>query len=99
MSFSQKLRDASPYIAVLCAAVYLYYVAAHISYSAIPDQMGPERWPEIVIFVLGFVCVLEIGRRLFTQSSDVQPAETSNDSEASKDEELLNPKQTHVPLV
>jgi putative tricarboxylic transport membrane protein len=99
MSFSQKLRDASPYIAVLCAAVYLYYVAAHISYSAIPDQMGPERWPEIVTAVLGFVCIVEIGRRLFVSPSGVRPTETGNDSESSTDDELLNPKQTHVPLV
>lgn len=93
MSFSQKLRDVAPYIAVLCAAVYLYYVADHIAYTAIPDQMGPERWPEIVTCVLGFVCIVEIGRRLFTSPIDVQA------SEPDKDDELLNPKQTHVPLV
>jgi putative tricarboxylic transport membrane protein len=91
MPFSQKLREIAPYIAVLCAAVYLFHVAEHIVYTPIPDQIGPERWPEIVICILGFVAIVEIGLRLFGARSEAPAAD--------QDDELLSPRQTHIAAV
>ncbi len=94
MSTTQKLRDIAPYLLVLCAAVYLYYVADHIAYTAIPDQMGPERWPKIIISLLAGVCALEIVRR------SIAPAAVDTAAEPDEfEQELLVPAQTHVPLV
>lgn len=94
MPISQKLRDIAPYLIVLCVAVYLYYVADHIAYAAIPDQMGPERWPKIIICLLGLVCAFEVVRRSFVPAA-AEVTEQPDEFE----QELLVPPQTHIPLV
>jgi putative tricarboxylic transport membrane protein len=94
----QKLRDVAPYVIVLCGAAYLYYVTDHIAYAPIPGQMGPERWPKIIVGVLAFVCAIEIVRRLVMPAAAV-PAPTGEDTPGETEDEWLRPKQTHTALV
>jgi putative tricarboxylic transport membrane protein len=95
MSFTRRLGDAVPYALILCAAVGLYYVADHISYAAIPDQMGPDRWPKIVISVLILVCGIELVRRLIARSDSVEPSSDPQELEA----DLMSHHQAHPGLV
>lgn len=64
MTGAKRSFDILPYVLIMGAAVGLYYVADHIVYTAIPNQIGPDRWPKIIIGLLFFVCGFEIVRRL-----------------------------------
>jgi putative tricarboxylic transport membrane protein len=64
MTSTKRFVDIVPYVLIMGAAVGLYYVADHIAYTAIPDQIGPDRWPKMIIGMLFFVCGFEIVRRL-----------------------------------
>ena len=94
MEISKKYRDMLPYVVVLGIAIWLYYVADHIVYTAIPDQMGPDRWPKMITAALAFVSAFEILRRFVTSA----PADVVSEEEKTE-ESLLHPKQTHIPMV
>lgn len=94
MELSKKYRDVLPYLIVLGVAVWLYYVADHIAYTVIPDQMGPERWPKMITAILAFVSAFEIMRRLITSAP-----ENVAIGDQKLDDELLHPKQTHIAMV
>jgi putative tricarboxylic transport membrane protein len=93
----QRLREATQYAIILCGAAYLWYVADHIAYAPIPGQMGPERWPKIIVGVLAIVCAIEIVRRLILPSATAVSAPQGEEKDA--EDEWLRPKQTHIPLV
>ena len=94
MHLTKKHRDIVPYLIVLGIAVWLYYVADHIAYTAIPDQMGPDRWPKMITAILAFVSAFEVVRRLIASA----PIEAGVE-ENTLDDELVHPKQTHVAMV
>lgn len=95
MTAAKKFIDIVPYVLIMGAAVGLYYVADHIVFTAIPDQIGPDRWPKIIVGILFVVCGFEIVRRLVAGGSvrDV-PSET-DDLDAS----LAMPHTTEPGLV
>ncbi len=64
MSAAKWLADFGPYVFIICVGIGLYYIADQISYAAVPGQMGPERWPKIIIGMLIAVCGFEIVRRI-----------------------------------
>lgn len=64
MATTVRLKDIAPYGVVLAAAGALYGVADRIAYTEIPNQIGPEVWPKIVLVLLIGVCLFEIVRRL-----------------------------------
>ncbi len=59
---SARLRRALPYVLVALAALYLYYVAAHIQYEHRAGTMGPDFWPKLVLGLAIVVCLYEIVR-------------------------------------
>lgn len=95
MSVAKRFADIAPYLLILCGAVGLYYVADHIVYTPIPDQIGPDRWPKIIIAILFSVCVFEIVRRLIAGAPAPEAAPEATDLEA----ELLLPHTTRPALV
>lgn len=94
MELSRKSREALPYLIVLGIAVWFFYVASHIAYTSIPNQMGPDRWPKMISATLAVISAFEVLRRLLTPA----PAETKINEEALEDH-LVHPTQTHVPEV
>lgn len=64
--FYRWIVDLGPYVFITCIGIALYYTASRISYAAVPGQMGPERWPKIIIGLMIAVCAFEIARRIFT---------------------------------
>lgn len=95
MSVAKRFVDVAPYLLLLCAAAGLYYVADHIAYSAISDQIGPDRWPKIVITILFSVCVFEIVRRLIANG----PARGTVLEVVGLEAELMMPHTTRPALV
>jgi len=94
MEISKRYREIFPYLIVLGIAVWLYYVADHIVYAAIPDQMGPDRWPKMITAALAIVSGFEILRRFLTSA----PAELAPKIEEA-DDGLIHPKQIHIGMV
>jgi putative tricarboxylic transport membrane protein len=90
----KKIRDAGPYLIVLGIAGWVYYVADHISFTAIPNQMGPDRWPKMITATLALVSAFEIIRRLLFSAPVIADVE-----ESGLEEELIHPKQTHIAMV
>lgn len=71
--FLKWLRELGPYALIVCVAIAFYRVAAEISYVEVPGQMGPERWPKIILVLLIAVCAFEMVRRII-QSVRPRPA-------------------------
>lgn len=63
-SLTRWVSDLGPYVFIICVGIGLYYIADQISYAAIPGQMGPERWPKIIVGLMMAICAFEIIRRL-----------------------------------
>lgn len=64
MPVATRLWRLAPYVIILAVGIALYLVADRIAYSEIPGQLGPDRWPKLIIAVMVGVCLFEIGRRL-----------------------------------
>lgn len=73
MSPALNLRQFVPYVVVLSGAVAFYAIADKIEYSSIPDQLGPDLWPKIILTLLITVCLYEIGRRAFAFNAPAAP--------------------------
>lgn len=64
-----RFKQMGPYLILLAGAVILYVVANQIEYSQIPDQIGPDEWPKIILTLLMLVCCFEIGHQLLFAST------------------------------
>ena len=87
------LLELGPYVLIVGVAIALYRVASQISYTEIPGQMGPERWPKIIIALLICVCAFEIVRRIVVTLRP-RPA-----AEAAEDEGFSQQMEAHPMLV
>jgi putative tricarboxylic transport membrane protein len=75
MPVATRLRRLAPYVIILAVGLTLYAVADRIAYTATPGQIGPDRWPKLIIMLLIAVCVFEIGRRLLAGPAEEPGAE------------------------
>lgn len=91
------LRDLGPYVLIIGAAIALYRVASEISYTEIPGQMGPERWPKIIIALLIGVCAFEIVRRIVVSIRPPRPV--ANTADEIGDEGFSQQMEAHPMLV
>lgn len=93
-----RLRQMGPYLILLAGASALYIVANKIDYTHIPDQIGPDEWPKIIIILLILVCLFEIGRQvLFTPSPE--KAISATPPIAGPDEALVEAHANNTLLV
>lgn len=90
------LRELGPYVLIVGVAIALYRVASQISYTEIPGQMGPERWPKIIIALLICVCAFEIVRRIVVI---LRPRPVAGAAEATEDEGFSQQMEAHPMLV
>jgi putative tricarboxylic transport membrane protein len=88
MSVATRLRRLAPYVIILAVGLALYVVAGRIAYMEIPGQIGPDRWPKLIIALMIGVCVFEIGRRLLMSPAADEPAQ---DAEGWEDDEAGPP--------
>lgn len=90
------LRELGPYVLIVGAAIFFYHVASEISYTEISGQMGPERWPKIIIGLLIAVCVFEILRRIVVS---VRPRSVVAGEDDLADEGFSQRMEAHPLLV
>ena len=96
MSFMKWLREIGPYALIICVATALYRVAAQISYAEVPGQMGPERWPKIILVLLIAVCAFEMVRRII---KSVRPRPAVDAAGDLDDEGFSQQMEAHPVLV
>lgn len=72
--------DVGPYLVMIGIGAVLYYFASHITYQAISGQMGPERWPKIVVGLFIAVCAYEAIRRIIVAARGV-PVKQNDESD------------------
>lgn len=90
------LRELGPYLLIIGAAIALYQVASQISYAEIPGQMGPERWPKIILALLIGVCAFEIVRRIILS---VRPRFAADIADEMDDDGFSQQMEAHPLLV
>jgi ABC-type Na+ efflux pump permease subunit len=61
---NSRLKKILPYIALLIASAYLYYLAGKIDYPSQGERIGPDFWPKIILMLLGATCAYEIVKNL-----------------------------------
>jgi putative tricarboxylic transport membrane protein len=92
MSTARLFRDLAPYLVVLVAAAYLYHLADSFEFQAMPDRLGPDAWPKLILGLIVIVCLYEFGRRVIVAMIQ-RPVEATRHS----DEETR--EQTHTGAV
>ncbi|HTJ02337.1 MAG TPA: tripartite tricarboxylate transporter TctB family protein [Methylovirgula sp.] len=65
MPLLRRMKRIAPYVVLLLGTAWLYTVANNIRFISIPDQIGPDVWPKIVLTLLMVACVFAMIRKLF----------------------------------
>lgn len=65
MPLLRQMKRIAPYVVLLLGTAWLYTVANKIRFIPIPDQIGPDVWPKIVLCLLMVACVFAMIRKLF----------------------------------
>jgi len=94
--FLKWLRDLGPYALIISVAIAFYKVATEISYVEVPGQMGPERWPKIILVLLIGVCAFEMVRRIIQAVRPRPAADAAGDMD---DEGFSQQMEAHPLLV
>jgi putative tricarboxylic transport membrane protein len=94
--FLKWLRELGPYALIICIAIAFYKVATEISYVEVPGQMGPERWPKIILLLLMAVCAFEMVRRII---QSVRPRPAAADAAGDMDDEGFSQQMEAHPLL
>jgi putative tricarboxylic transport membrane protein len=58
-----------PYALVFCGAAFLLYSAENFEFTAAADQIGPDSWPKLVLYMIMATSAFEGVRRLLTARS------------------------------
>jgi hypothetical protein len=59
-----RLIRVMPYVLLLVATVYFYYLSTNIRFPAHGSRIGPDFWPKIILLLLGATCAYEIIKNL-----------------------------------
>ena len=69
MSQSYKPARIAPYATLLTASAYLYYRAHHFDYTQVPERIGPDAWPRMILLLLMVICSWQILRLAISSSA------------------------------
>lgn len=60
-----RLHKQVPYIVVLLAASYLFFLTTRFDFSAPGGRIGPDFWPKAILLLAMITCAYEIVKNLF----------------------------------
>jgi putative tricarboxylic transport membrane protein len=63
------LARAAPFVAIMGAAAYFYYLADHLDFEPMPGRTGPDLWPKIVLGLMILTCAIGIAKTFLARSS------------------------------
>ena len=63
------LARSAPFIAIMGAAIFLYYPADHFEFEAMPGRAGPDLWPKIILGLMILTCAIGIIKAFLARST------------------------------
>jgi putative tricarboxylic transport membrane protein len=61
---------AVPFVAIMAAAGYFYYLSDNLDFPAMPGRAGPDLWPKIILGLMMLTCGIGIAKTLLSRSGD-----------------------------
>jgi putative tricarboxylic transport membrane protein len=68
MISTNALTRSIPFVAIMAAAAYFYYLSDHLDFDPMPGRAGPDLWPKIVLGLMIATCAIGIIKTLFRSS-------------------------------
>jgi putative tricarboxylic transport membrane protein len=66
---ANALARTLPFVAILGAAAYFYYLADHLDFPAMSGRAGPDLWPKIILGLMIGACAIGIAKVLRSRPS------------------------------
>ena len=66
---ANALARSVPFIAIMAAAIYFYYLADHLDFDAMPGRAGPDLWPKIVLGLMILTCAIGVVKSFLARST------------------------------
>lgn len=63
------LARSAPFIAIMAAAGYFYYLSDHLDFDAMPGRAGPDLWPKMVLGLMILTCAIGIIKSFLARSA------------------------------
>src|SRR5689334_13791837 len=63
------LARSAPFIAIMAAAGYFYYLSDHLDFDAMPGRAGPDLWPKIILGLMILACAIGIIKSSLARSA------------------------------
>ncbi|HEX2115281.1 MAG TPA: tripartite tricarboxylate transporter TctB family protein [Alphaproteobacteria bacterium] len=70
MTGANVLARSVPFVAIMSAAAYFYYLADHLEFDPMPGRAGPDLWPKIVLGLMIATCAIGIVKAFLARSSE-----------------------------
>jgi putative tricarboxylic transport membrane protein len=67
---TSTLARAVPFVAIMAAAAYFYYLSDNLDFPAMPGRAGPDLWPKIILGLMMLTCGIGIAKTLLARSGD-----------------------------
>lgn len=65
---ANALARSIPFIAIMGAAAYFYYLSDHFDFDAMPGRAGPDLWPKMVLGLMILTCTIGIIKSFLARS-------------------------------
>jgi putative tricarboxylic transport membrane protein len=69
MTATSALARSIPFVAIMGAAAYLYYLSDRLEFDPMPGRAGPDLWPKIILGLMIATCAIGILKSFLTRSS------------------------------
>lgn len=69
MISTSALTRSIPFVAILAAAAYFYYLSDHLDFDPMPGRAGPDLWPKIILGLMIATCAIGIVKTLLARSA------------------------------
>lgn len=72
MTGANVLARSAPFIAIMSAAAYFYYLSDRLDFPAMSGRAGPDLWPKIILGLMILTCAIGIAKTFVTRSASSQ---------------------------
>ncbi len=66
---TNALARSIPFVAIMAASAYFYYLAGTLEFDPMPGRSGPDLWPKIVLGLMIATCAIGIVKTALRSSS------------------------------
>ena len=69
MIATSLLARIAPFVAIMAAAAYFYWLADNLDFPAMSGRAGPDLWPKIILGLMIATCGIGIAKALFRRAT------------------------------